>query len=71
MLYILGFEHQVMFQRSDYSWYINDNQINTNINQISFKKKNNNEKSRLSVKIENPKSLLQTQKKTYIINTNN
>ncbi len=54
-----------------YSWYINDNKINTNTNQLSFKKKNNNEESRLTVKIENEESLLQTQKKTYIINTNN
>ncbi len=52
-----------------YEWYINDNKINTNLNQISFKRKNDGDKSRLTLKITNPDSILQTINKSYIIDT--
>ena len=52
-----------------YNWFVNDTKINVNSNQISFKKKADNEKSRLSLKIKNPESLLQSRDILYIINT--
>lgn len=52
-----------------YEWYINDNKINTNLNQISFKRKNDGDKSRLTLKVINPNSILQTINKSYIIDT--
>jgi hypothetical protein len=52
-----------------YSWFVNDVKININSNEISFKKKSENERSRLSLKIKNPESLLQSTDVLYIINT--
>ncbi len=53
-----------------YSWYINDTKINTNLNQLSFRKTKDNEKSRLTVKIKNLESILQSREFSYIVNTN-
>jgi hypothetical protein len=52
-----------------YEWYINDVQINNRSNELSFKKKKDNESSRLSVKIKNIASILQTRTETYIVDT--
>jgi hypothetical protein len=52
-----------------YSWFVNDTKININSNEISFKKKSDDERSRLSLKIKNPESLLQSTDILYIINT--
>ena len=54
-----------------YSWLINDVKINNNLNQLSFKKKTSNEKSRLTLEIKNKDSILQTRDVTYIIDTSN
>ncbi len=54
-----------------YTWYINDVKINTNLNELSFKKKTNNDRSRMSVEIKNENSILQTRSVTYIIETSN
>ena len=53
-----------------YEWYINDVKINTSLNELSFKKKKDNEQSRLTVKIKNDASILQTRDVSYIIDTN-
>lgn len=52
-----------------YSWYINDNLVKTNSNSIYFKKTRDNEESRLSIDLKNPKALLQSKDISYIINT--
>ena len=52
-----------------YSWYLNDTKLNTNLNQISFKKVSGGETSRLTVKIKNIKSLLQSRQRSYFVNT--
>lgn len=52
-----------------YEWYINDVQINNRSNELSFKKKKDNDSSRLSVKIKNIASILQTRTETYIVDT--
>ncbi len=52
-----------------YEWYINDVRINNSLNELSFKKKKDDEKSRLSVKIKNPASILQTRDVSYIVDT--
>jgi len=53
-----------------YSWYINDVKINNISNELSFKKKKDNELSKLSLTIKNIKSILQTRDALYIIDTN-
>jgi hypothetical protein len=52
-----------------YSWFVNDVKININSNEVSFKKKTEGERSRLSLKIKNSDSLLQSTGILYIINT--
>lgn len=52
-----------------YTWYINDVKINTNLNEISFKKRISDERSRISLEIKNEASILQTKNVTYIIET--
>lgn len=52
-----------------YNWYINDVKVNTNLNEISFKKRSNNERSRLSLEIKNREAILQDKTATYIIET--
>ncbi|MES2623444.1 MAG: hypothetical protein V4576_03480 [Patescibacteria group bacterium] len=52
-----------------YTWSLNDTVIKTNSNILTFKKTQNDQKSRLSVEIQNPKSLLQSKILTYIIDT--
>ncbi len=52
-----------------YSWYLNDTKLNTNLNQISFKKVSGGETSRLTVKIKNIKSILQSRQRSYFVNT--
>lgn len=54
-----------------YTWSINDQLIRTNTNSIAFKKTRDNEQSRLSITIQNPKALLQSQDISYIIDTSN
>lgn len=53
-----------------YEWYINDVKINTSLNELSFKKKKDDEQSRLTIKIKNDASILQTRDVTYVIDTN-
>lgn len=53
-----------------YSWYINDVKINNTSNELSFRKKKDNEQSKLSLTIKNVKSILQTKDILYIIDTN-
>lgn len=53
-----------------YNWYINDVKINNTSNELSFKKKTEGEQSRLSLKIKNLESILQTKDVLYIIDTN-
>ncbi|MBC7981857.1 hypothetical protein H7X65_02160 [Candidatus Parcubacteria bacterium] len=53
-----------------YEWFINDVKINTSLNELSFKKKKDNEQSRLTVGIKNEASILQTRNMSYIIDTN-
>ena len=53
-----------------YEWYINDVKINTSSNELSFKKKKDNEQSRLMVKIKNEASILQSRDTTYVVDTN-
>lgn len=55
---------------SIYSWYINDVKINNTSNELSFKKKKDGELSRLSVRIKNMESILQSRDILYIIDTN-
>ena len=52
-----------------YEWYINDVKINSTLNELSFKMKKINEQSRLTVKIENVASILQTRDISYIVDT--
>ncbi len=52
-----------------YEWYINDTKINTSLNELSFKKKKDNEQSRLTVRIKNGASILQTRDTSYVIDT--
>lgn len=52
-----------------YSWNINDTPVKTNSNFLTFKKTRDNETSRLTIDISNPKSLLQSITKTHIIDT--
>ncbi|MBC7981459.1 hypothetical protein H7X65_00085 [Candidatus Parcubacteria bacterium] len=52
-----------------YEWFINDVKINTGSNELSFKKKKDNEQSRLTVQIKNEASILQTRNTSYIIDT--
>lgn len=52
-----------------YNWTINDVNINNTSNELSFRKKKDNEQSRLSLKIKNLQSILQTRDVLYIINT--
>jgi hypothetical protein len=53
-----------------YEWYVNDVKINTNLNELSFKKKKDNEQSKLTVGITNKASILQTRNASYIVDTN-
>ena len=53
-----------------YSWYINDVQIKNSSNELSFRKKKDDELSRLSIKIKNQNSILQSKDILYIIDTN-
>jgi len=52
-----------------YEWYINDVRINSSVNELSFKKKKDNEQSRLSLTVKNLNAILQTRDMTYIIDT--
>lgn len=52
-----------------YEWYINDVKINSNNNEISFKKTKDNQQSRLTLKISNLASILQTKTVSYIVDT--
>lgn len=52
-----------------YTWYINDVKINTSINEISFKKRTSNERSRLTLDIKNENAILQNKTVTYIVET--
>jgi hypothetical protein len=52
-----------------YEWYINDVKINTSLNEISFKKTKEDQQSRITLKITNPSSILQTINKSYIVDT--
>ena len=52
-----------------YTWSINDTQINNSLNELSFKKKKDDERSRLSVEIKNIASILQTRTVSYIVDT--
>ncbi len=53
-----------------YNWAINDVAINNTSNELSFRKKKDNEQSKLSLKIKNLESILQTRDVLYIIDTN-
>ncbi len=52
-----------------YSWYINDVKVNSNSNELSFKKTKDDDKSRLTLDINNPTSILQNKTTSYIIDT--
>jgi hypothetical protein len=54
----------------NYTWTLNDNIIKRNSNILTFKKTADNEQSRLTLYIENAKSLLQSKDVTYVIDTN-
>ncbi len=52
-----------------YEWYINNVKLNTSLNELSFRKKKDNERSILFMKIKNPSSILQSRDMSYIIDT--
>ena len=54
---------------TSYAWVINDETVRTNTNSITFKKIRDNEESRLSISLQNPKALLQSKDISYIIDT--
>ncbi len=53
-----------------YNWYINDIKINNTSNELSFRKKKDDELSKLSLIIKNPSAILQSRDILYIIDTN-
>lgn len=52
-----------------YNWYINGVQIDNSLNELSFKKKKDNERSTLSLEIKNIASILQTRTVSYSVDT--
>ncbi len=52
-----------------YEWTINDDVVKRNVNSITFKKIRDDEQSRLSISLSNPKALLQSKDISYIIDT--
>lgn len=53
----------------EYMWTINNTLVKQNINTLSFKKVRDNEQSLLGIRIKNPKSILQSQNTSYVIDT--
>jgi len=52
-----------------YEWYINDVKINSNSNELSFKRTRDNDQSRLTLKIDNVNAILQSKTVSYIVDT--
>ncbi|MES2985894.1 MAG: hypothetical protein V4686_02070 [Patescibacteria group bacterium] len=53
----------------DYIWSVNESVIKRDSNVLSFKKTKDNEQSRLTIRVSNPSSLLQSRNITHIVDT--